>query len=106
MAWLSRTRSSRTTAPAASASTRTRAKTRSHRARSYGSAAATGADIEDRHEEIEECDFRGGRSFAAIGSFDDDSNPHSGFGWTSRLADAGVLQAAAFRRVRKPLPLF
>ena len=63
------------------------------------------ADIEDRHEEIEEWDFRGGRSFAAIGSFDDDSNPRSGFGWMCRLVDAGVLQAAAFRRVRKPLLL-
>jgi hypothetical protein len=63
------------------------------------------ADIEDRHEEVEEWDFRGGRSFAAIGSFDDDSNPRSGFGWMCRLVDAGVLQAAAFRRVRKPLLL-
>ena len=63
------------------------------------------ADIEGRHEEIEEWDFRGGRTFAAIGSFDDDSNPRSGYGWMCRLVDAGVLQAAAFRRVRKPLLL-
>lgn len=63
------------------------------------------ADIEDRHDEIEEWDFGGGRTFAAIGSFDDDSNPRSGFGWMCRLVDAGVLQAAAFRRVRKPLLL-
>jgi hypothetical protein len=62
-------------------------------------------DIEDRREEIEEWDFRGGRSFAAIGGFADDSNPHSGFGWMCRLVDAGVLQAAAFRRVRAPLLL-
>jgi hypothetical protein len=58
-----------------------------------------------RHEEIEEWDFRGGRSFAVIGRLDDDSNPRSGFGWMCRLVDAGVLQAAAFRRVRKPLLL-
>ena len=63
------------------------------------------ADIDDRHQEIEEWDFRGRRSFAAIGCFDDDSNPRSGFGWMCRLVDAGVLQAAAFRRFRKPLLL-
>jgi hypothetical protein len=40
-----------------------------------------------------------------IGRLDDDSNPRSGFGWMCRLVDAGVLQAAAFRRVRKPLLL-
>jgi hypothetical protein len=42
------------------------------------------ADIEARYEEIEEWDFRGGRSSATTGSFDDESNPRSGLGW-SRL---------------------
>jgi hypothetical protein len=63
------------------------------------------ADIEGPHDEIEEWDFRGGRIFAAVGDFDDDANPSSGFGWISRLVDAGVLQAAGFYRVRKPLLL-
>jgi hypothetical protein len=61
--------------------------------------------VEDRNGEIEEWDFRGGRTFAAVGRFDDDSNPVSGYGWMCRLVDAGVLQAGGFRRVRKPLLL-
>jgi hypothetical protein len=63
------------------------------------------ADIEGVHDLIEEWDFQGGRTFAAVGSVDDDSNPLSGYGWMCRLVDAGVLQAAGFRRVRKPLLL-
>jgi hypothetical protein len=63
------------------------------------------ADIERDHDQIEEWDFRGGRIFAALGSFDDDANPASGYGWMCRLVDAGVLQAAGFYRVRKPLLL-
>jgi hypothetical protein len=63
------------------------------------------SDIEGAHEKIEEWDFRGGKNFAAVGSFDDDSNPSSGYGWICRLVDAGVLQAAAFQRVRKPFLL-
>jgi hypothetical protein len=63
------------------------------------------ADTEGLHGEIEEWDFRGSRIFAAIGSFDDDSNPSSGYGWMCRLVDAGVLQAAGFYRARKPLLL-
>jgi hypothetical protein len=43
-------------------------------------------------------------SFAAIGSFDDDSNPRNSFGWMCRLADAGVLQAAAAMRRRLLAP--
>jgi hypothetical protein len=63
------------------------------------------ASVEDRNGEIEEWEFRGGRTFAAIGRFDDDSNPFKGYGWMCRLVDAGVLQAAGFKRVRKPLLL-
>jgi hypothetical protein len=48
-------------------------------------------------------DFHGGRIFAALGNFDDDSNPLSGYGWLCRLVDASVLQAGGFYRVRKPL---
>jgi hypothetical protein len=61
------------------------------------------ADLEREHDHTEEWDFRGGRIFAAVGSFDDDANPVSGYGWLCRLVDAGVLQAAGFYRVRKPL---
>jgi hypothetical protein len=60
-------------------------------------------DIEGLHDAIEEWDFQSTRIFAAVGSFDDDSNPTSGYGWMSRLVDAGVLQAAGFYRARKPL---
>jgi len=59
------------------------------------------ADVEDDHDQIEEWDFRDGRVFAAIGSFDDQSDPGSGFGWMSRLVDSGVLYAGNFSRVRK-----
>jgi hypothetical protein len=62
-------------------------------------------DVEDRHGEIEGWAFRGGMIFAAVGRFDDDSNPFSGYGWMCRLVDAGVLQAGGFKRVRKPLLL-
>jgi hypothetical protein len=60
-------------------------------------------DIEGLHDTIEEWDFQNTRIFAATGSFDDDSNPTSGYGWMCRLVDAGVLQAAGFYRARKPL---
>ena len=60
-------------------------------------------DTEGLRNEIEEWDFQGSRIFAAVGSFDDDSNPLSGYGWMCRLVDAGVLQAAGFYRARKPL---
>jgi hypothetical protein len=63
------------------------------------------ASVEARGGEIEEWEFRGGRTFAAIGRFDDDSNPFTGYGWMCRLVDAGVLQAGGFKRVRKPLLL-
>jgi hypothetical protein len=59
------------------------------------------ADVEDDHDEIEEWDFRDGRVFAAVGSFEDEANPDSGHGWMSRLVDAGALAAAGFARVRK-----
>jgi hypothetical protein len=54
------------------------------------------ADIEDRHEEIEQWDFCGGRSFAAIGSFDDDSNPRSGCAGSSRPACSKPPHSGAF----------
>jgi hypothetical protein len=58
-------------------------------------------DIETDHDQIEEWDFRDGRVFASIGSFDDQSSPDSGHGWLSRLVDAGPLYAAGFSRVRQ-----
>jgi hypothetical protein len=64
------------------------------------------SDVEGLHDEVEEWDFRGERILAAVGDFDDDSNPVSGYGWMCRLVDASVLQAAGFYRVRKPfIPL-
>jgi hypothetical protein len=60
-------------------------------------------DAEGSHDEIEEWDFQGSRIFAAVGDFDEDSNPSSGYGWMCRLVDASVLQAAGFYRARKPL---
>jgi hypothetical protein len=59
------------------------------------------ADVEDNHDEIDEWDFREGRVFAAVGSFDSESDPLSPHGWMGRLYDAGVLGAAGFTRVRK-----
>jgi hypothetical protein len=59
------------------------------------------ADVEGDHDEVEEWDFHGGRVFAAVGRFDDESNPLSGYGWMCRLVDAEALAAAGFQRVRK-----
>ena len=59
------------------------------------------ADVEGDHDEIEEWDFRDGRIFAAVGSFEDESNPNKGHGWMVRLVDASALAAAGFSRVRK-----
>jgi hypothetical protein len=59
------------------------------------------ADVEGDEDEIEEWEFRDGRVFAAVGSFEDESSPDSGHGWMTRLVDAGVLAVAGFRRVRK-----
>jgi hypothetical protein len=61
------------------------------------------ADIGRNHDQTEEWDLQGGKIFAALGRFDDDANPDSGYGWMCRLVEAGVLQAAGFYRVRKPL---
>jgi hypothetical protein len=58
-------------------------------------------DVEDDHDEIEEWDFRDGRIFASVGSYEDESNPDSGHGWLCRLADVGALSAAGFQRVRR-----
>jgi hypothetical protein len=59
------------------------------------------ADVEGEHDEIEEWDFRDGRIFASVGSYEDESNPDSGHGWLCRLLDVGALPAAGFQRVRK-----
>jgi hypothetical protein len=59
------------------------------------------ADVEGPADQIEEWEFRDGRVFAAIGSFDDQANPDNGFGWMTRLVDASALNAAGFSRVRK-----
>jgi len=62
-------------------------------------------DVEGDLDEIEEWDFRGGKIYAAVGSFEDESNPLSGHGWMCRLVDGGVLLAAGFQRVRKAVLL-
>jgi hypothetical protein len=59
------------------------------------------ADVEGDHDEIEVWDFRGGRIFASVGTFADESDPDSGHGWLCRLLDASALGAAGFERVRK-----
>jgi hypothetical protein len=59
------------------------------------------ADVEGEHDEIEEWEFRDGRIFASVGSYEDESNPDSGHGWLCRLLDVGALRAAGFQRVRK-----
>jgi hypothetical protein len=59
------------------------------------------ADVEGDHDEIEEWDFRDGRIFAAVGSFEDEADPDSGHGWMSRLLDVSALRTAGFTRVRK-----
>jgi hypothetical protein len=58
-------------------------------------------DIEGDHDEIEEWEFRDGRIFASVGSFEDESDPDSGHGWLCRLTDVGALAAAGFSRVRR-----
>jgi hypothetical protein len=59
------------------------------------------SDVEGHHDEIEVWDFRGGRVYASVGTFADESDPGSGHGWLCRLLDASVLGAAGFERVRK-----
>ena len=59
------------------------------------------ADVDGAHDQIEEWDFRGGRVFAAIGAYEGESNPDTGYGWLCRLLDSGALGAAGFHRVRK-----
>jgi hypothetical protein len=59
------------------------------------------ADVEGDHDEIEEWDYLDGRIFASVGSPEDEADPDSGHGWLCRLADAGVLAAGGFARVRK-----
>ena len=58
-------------------------------------------DIEGDHDEIEEWDFRGGRIFASVGTYEEEFDPVSGHGWMCRLVDSGALGVAGFDRVRK-----
>src|SRR6266576_3332100 len=58
-------------------------------------------DVEGDHDEIEEWEFRGGRIFATVGTYEDEFDPVSGHGWMCRLTDSGALGAAGFERVRK-----
>jgi len=58
-------------------------------------------DVEGDHDEIEEWEFRGGRIFASVGTYEDEFDPVSGHGWLCRLTDSGALGAAGFERVRK-----
>jgi hypothetical protein len=58
-------------------------------------------DIEGDHDDIEEWEFRDGRIFASVGSYEDESDPDSGHGWLCRLADVSSLSAGGFQRVRK-----
>jgi hypothetical protein len=59
------------------------------------------ADVEGDHDEIEEWEFRGGRIFVSVGTYEDEFDPVSGHGWLCRLTDSGALGAAGFERVRK-----
>jgi len=59
-------------------------------------------DLEGLNDQIEEWDFRGGRIFVTVGSYEDEFDPNSGHGWMCRLADSGVLGIAGFARVRRP----
>jgi hypothetical protein len=58
-------------------------------------------DVEGDHDEIEEWDFRGGRIFGSVGTYEDEFDPNSGHGWMCRLLDSGALGIAGFERVRK-----
>lgn len=59
------------------------------------------ADLEGDHDEVEEWDFLDGRIVAAVGSYDDEADPDSAYGWLCRLVDASALVTAGFQRVRK-----
>jgi hypothetical protein len=59
------------------------------------------AEVDGELDQIEQWSFRDGRIFASTGSPDDEADPLSGHGWMCRLADAEVLGAAGFERVRK-----
>jgi hypothetical protein len=59
------------------------------------------ADVEGEQDEIEEWEFRDGRIFAAVGSFEDEASPDSAHGWMTRLVDAGALATAGYTRVRQ-----
>ena len=59
------------------------------------------ADVEGDHDQIEEWDYRGGRIFATVGTYEDEFDPDSGHGWMCRLLDSGALAIAGFERIRK-----
>ena len=59
------------------------------------------ADVEGDHHQVEEWDYRGGRIFATVGSYEDEFDPDSGHGWICRLLDSGALGIAGFERDRK-----
>ncbi len=59
------------------------------------------ADVETDHDQIEQWELAGGRVLAAMGGFEDESDPGSGYGWMCRLVDSGALAAAGFVQVRK-----
>jgi hypothetical protein len=58
-------------------------------------------DVEGDHEQIEEWDFRSGRIFVTVGSYQDEFDPNNGHGWMCRLVDSGALGIAGFARVRR-----
>lgn len=58
-------------------------------------------DVEGDQEQIEEWDFRGGRIFVTVGSYEDEFDPNSGHGWMCRLVDSGALGIAGLARVRR-----
>jgi hypothetical protein len=58
-------------------------------------------DLEGDQDEIEEWEFRGGRIFVSVGTYEDEFDPVSGHGWMCRLTDSGALGIAGFERVRK-----
>jgi hypothetical protein len=58
-------------------------------------------DVEGDHDEIEEWDFRGGRIFVSVGTYEDEFDPNRGHGWMCRLVDSGGLSIAGFTRVRQ-----
>jgi hypothetical protein len=59
------------------------------------------ADVEGEHDVIDEWEYLDGRIFGAAGKESEEADPGSGYGWLTRLYDAGALGAAGFHRVRR-----